>query len=324
MNEANDDPQGEETLRAEAAAWLARLRGPCSPQDHAEFEDWYAADAKHAEAYDAVLSSWEASALAEATALGAGRRHRRSARRYMLAAAAASIVIALLAFGAYGAGFAGRDLTGPAGQASEMRIVELEDGSRATLASGSTLRAEFSESERRVVLTRGWARFAVAHAAGRPFVVAAGEGLVVARGTVFDVTLRDGQVEVVLLEGSVELRGPRIAGNNAPNAAQILTPGQGAVLQAGTIALHPSPVPGAMLAFDDALLGQVVAAANRHAASRIILAEPTLAQRRFTGSFEAGANRQLAGMIAEAFRLRQFQRDGDIVLAAAGAEHSGE
>jgi transmembrane sensor len=38
MTSSDSDPL--EQIRAQAVAWLARLRGPTNAADHAAFEDW--------------------------------------------------------------------------------------------------------------------------------------------------------------------------------------------------------------------------------------------------------------------------------------------
>jgi transmembrane sensor len=335
MKAEQDELRREEILREEAAAWLARLRGACSSEDHAAFEDWFAADPDHAAAYEAVLASWKLTGSTAATPAGRARPQRQpraNARRYAALAAAASLAVALLAFGTYGAGFMGQGLAEPEQFASppgNIRVLALADGSRATLDTDSALRPAYSADERRVVLLRGRARFAVAHESDRPFIVAAGTGLVVARGTVFDVALEDGQVTVVLLEGSVEVRARQEADMTAPR--KMLAPGQSVVLQAGRIeALSSagekagSDWPSGMLSFDGAPLGEVVEAANRYGTSRIILADAALAKLRFTGTFNAGANEQLARMIAETFALRLSRSNGTLVLAPAGEAQTGD
>ena len=63
-------------------------------------------------------------------------------------------------------------------------------------------------SERLLTLSEGRARFIVAHEA-RPFIVRAASNEVVATGTIFDVSLIQDRLAVVLLEGSVEVRRRR-------------------------------------------------------------------------------------------------------------------
>jgi transmembrane sensor len=322
MAAVGDDPLRDGGLREEAAAWLARLRGPSTPEDHATFEAWYNAAPEHAEAYDAVLQSWEAAGLAKLTPAGRTRRALKAGPAYRWRfAAAALIVIALFAFGA-GARFMAPDAARPvefASHKNEIRTIELADGSRVTLDAASLVRAAYSPQERRVVL-RGRARFAVAHDNARPFVVATSAGSAIAHGTVFDVAFDGTRIKVSLIEGSIEIR-PASAASKA-DASRMLTAGQSAIVGDGKIETVSCPSqadtnwPNGMLSFENAPLGAVIAAANRYSARGITLADPMLAKLRFTGTFRATDTEQLARLVAAIFELELSQGDrGALVLS---------
>ncbi len=325
-----DGSRAVEAVREEAAAWLARLRGPSSAEDHAAFETWYGAHPDHAAAYEAVLESWDIAGLAGATPAGQSRARLAPTlaqrRRYAVAAIAATVVIALLAFGAYGAGFIARDPARPvefASRSGEIRTIELADGSRVTLDTASLLRAAFSADERHITLLRGRGRFAVAHGDTRPFVVAAGTELVIAHGTLFDVAIDGDQVTVSLLQGSVEVRVAASDHRHASGLSRTLTPGQRVVLHAGEMPPPPTRVSetetrwaNRMLTFENAPLGEVIAEANRYGPSRIVLADPALARLRFTGTFKAAETEQLARMIAATFGLG-VSHDGNATVVLA-------
>src|SRR5690606_23800307 len=77
----------------------------------------------------------------------------------------------------------------------------LSDGTTVILDADSSLREQFTQTERRVELTRGRAFFDVAKDAARPFSVVAGEHVVLALGTAFDVELKPSATEVTLVRG---------------------------------------------------------------------------------------------------------------------------
>jgi transmembrane sensor len=312
MESAADEPQRDDALREQAAAWLARLRGG-SAEDHAAFEAWYQADARHAAAYDAVLDSWDIAGRAGETSFANQIPARAPGRRwcYAVAAIAATVAVVVLAFSAYGAGGTGVEPFAPmkfASAAGEIRTEVLADGSRVTLDPASLLLVAYSPTERRVELTRGRARFTVAHDPVHPFIVATRAGEVIAHGTVFDVACDGHKTTVSLIEGSIEVR-PRAPGDRL-RSARMLSPGQRVTLSGGEVSLpssssdQPAPDRGArMLSFEDAPLDTVIAAANRASPDRIVLADPNLARLRFTGSFKTGGTAQLARMLAAAFEL---------------------
>ena len=327
MTANGTDSRRDEGLREEAAAWLARLRGPSTPEDHAAFEAWYDAAPEHAEAYDGVLRTWEAVGLAKHAPAGQARSRPRSGGihrcRYAIAAVAAAIVIALLAFGAYGTRL-GTPASVRSGEfasgTGEVRTLELVDGSRITLNSASAVRAAYSASERRVELLRGRARFAVAHNEARPFVVATPVGLVIAHGTVFDVAFDGRRASVSLIEGSVEVRPMAVAGKSA--GPRLLTPGQQVIVQPGEIQAATRAIgnendrSNGMVSFEDASLDQVIAVVNRSGGARIVLADPALAKLRFTGTFDPADGEQLARLVAASFGLQLSRGEGGTLVLA--------
>jgi len=88
----------------------------------------------------------------------------------------------------------------------EHRDVKLSDGSTIQLGARSSLSVTMSERYRTVVLNTGEAAFSVAHDTGRPFNVMAGNGMITAVGTAFNVRRSDdAQVVVTVTEGVVQV-----------------------------------------------------------------------------------------------------------------------
>lgn len=318
------DPGAPEAAREQAIAWLARLRAGPSDRAIADFETWYAADPLHADTYDALLDSWDDTALASRTPLAQQPRLAVSPSRWKAAAAVAAVLLLLVAGSLVLTGTVRRDVAPQsmlASRVGEIRTFTLEDGSRVTLDTNSVVRVRFDGEQRRLQLERGRARFEVAHDTRRPFVVATGSGEVVAHGTVFDVDLRQSKTLVMLLQGSVEVRRP--AGAGMPTTSTMLRPGQQLALSGGRATAAPIAIkvpetrwPSGMLSFEDAPLADVVASANRYSQTQIVLRDPAGGERRFTGTFKAGEPAQLAEMIGSMFDLsvERDQRD-NLVLA---------
>ena len=82
---------------------------------------------------------------------------------------------------------------------------DLPDGSSLWLNSSSKVQINYSDDYRRVHLLSGEAHFEVAKNAKRPFEVYADDRLVRAIGTAFTVHKLDGNIEVLVSEGTVEL-----------------------------------------------------------------------------------------------------------------------
>lgn len=102
----------------------------------------------------------------------------------------------------------------------------------------------------------------------------------------------------------------------------MLRPGQRLAL--GLVAPVPAPIevselrwPSGMLSFEDAPLAEVVASANRYGRTRIVIGDPSVGERRFTGTIRAGDTRQLAEMIGSMPELSLASDGaGNLVLAA--------
>lgn len=316
-------------LDDEAAAWLARMRGPDRERHRGAFEAWRHSSPAHARAYDEASEIFEASSVLRQGDVAKRRELPSAARRgwrvgYALAAA---VVLVALISAVFLSG--ARTLVTPrpdgwsaqyATAAGETRQIELPDGSHMTLWGGSAADVAFNDAERRITLRSGHGRFAVAHEQ-RPFRVAAGPAEVVAHGTLFDVSLSGGRARVELIEGSVEVSYSAPHPGNSGRRVRRLQPGQqfvvGDPLQSQRApASAPQARPAsAMLQFDGTPLADAVAEANRHGGSMIRLADPSIGTLRVTGAFRAGDADGLATALAAAFRLRiERLSDGTLVL----------
>ena len=316
-------PAGEpadERIRREAADWAVRMDGPEAERVRLPFERWRAADPRHRRVYAEMEEIRRLARRLGEMPSGQAHLARRSSfvvtRRWRVAAMAASV---LLVVGGGVSLWRLRDapLPGPVSLATrvgELRHVVLADGTRVTLDTDSAVEERFTASERLVRLVRGRARFDVAPGVGRPFMVAAGDRIILDRGTVFDVGMGREGVKVTLLRGAVEVRGSAAGGGGA--APVRLVPGQvfASAASAGAPLVSAAPRGGeqwvsGMLSFDGAALGDVVAEANRDSAHRIVLGDPALASLRVTGTFRAGPAETLAPVLATALGLRTG-RDG--------------
>lgn len=126
-------------------------------------------------------------------------------RRYALAAGIAAMAIAaggLWQWHAHRAQYETLAYSTPPG---EQREFVLPEGSRITLDAGSTLNVEFTPERRTLVLTQGEGYFKVSKDARRPFTVLAGNTLVRAVGTAFNVRRSANRTVVAVTEGKVEV-----------------------------------------------------------------------------------------------------------------------
>jgi transmembrane sensor len=326
------DPNGGgdgDSLQQDAADWFSRMRAPDSGQYRPAFEVWLAENPGHRAAYDRIALRWQQADLLSHTPSGRERAglpgRKRSARPvYALAACLIGAILIGISVWAWsgprpGANaprteVAGSKLSSPVG----IRRLRLSDGSFITLDTESSVTVRMTDGERRILLTKGRARFEVAHEATRPFIVSAGDGEVVATGTVFDVSLASGHPCVSLLKGSVEVRR-RPAGSPEQPMVVRLVPGQSITLDGASPAPQRAPVADSawasgMLVFEDAPLSQVLATANRYSRRIVSIEDPALGSLVVTGTFRADRPDELAATLAAAFGLEVVQKGDNLVL----------
>ena len=305
-------PAQPAAVRAEAAAWVARLQGP--ERDAAAeraFRRWMEADPAHAAAFDRATAVWEGIGGA-AIGLRAGPGARQATRMRIAASLAAVAVVA-------GAGAWGllRDPVYTT-KIGEQRVVRLADGSRVALNTNTRLVVHYTKGERDLRLVRGEAQFDVAKNARRPFIVTAEGQQVRAVGTSFVVRDEDHGVSVTLLEGKVTVTP--VAQKAKP---VFLTPGQRLrVADAKASPRVDRPPLEAVTAWrsgeillDDTPLSEAIAEMNRYSPTPLEIESPDVAGLRISGIFKSGESESFARTVAAQYGLAVVEQPGRILLA---------
>jgi len=325
-----DKRLSDRTVEA-AAAWYARLQAPhCTQAERHAFERWRADHPSHAAAYAAArslssglaraartdprLRAMAASARAP-TASGARQGRYRAAK---VAAALAAGVVTLIG--------AASLIPGPRGERaaathytaqSGPRVLTLEDGSIVHLDIDSTIDVRFRGHGRDVELERGRAVFEVAHDASRPFAVSAGRGRVTAVGTRFQVERAHAAVVVTLAEGIVTVSGER---DGAEHTERLL-PGDELRLTAESDWIKQTVDPRVAtswstgrLLFRQTKLADALEQVNRYAATKVRLADPSIADLPVSGNFVAGDSAATVAAFAAVLPLRIAEGRGELLL----------
>lgn len=296
---------------SEATAWLDKMMGPDAGLHQEEFAQWLAKP-DNAKAYDEARDNWNwASAMSpsriEADARAEARAREPGGRRW----AFVTILVAAIAVG-FAWHVVGRDNDQPVVATNSAQGENwLADGTRVTLMDGARIETRFSNSERRVILHDGRARFEVAHDASRPFLVEAGDSVTRALGTIFEIDLRADVPRIALVEGSVEVR--RLDGGKALR----LRPGDRAEVRS----TGPQPVvgeeartPAKLLWADNLPLGAILDRVSRENGVKISLADPALASLQVTGRFDMTDARKLALKLGAALDLKvEFGANGPVL-----------
>jgi transmembrane sensor len=321
--------------RAQAAAWLAALRGPQrTPEMVGAFRQWLAESAQHRQIWEEMNEGWDlAGALqVDMRRIAAAAESESTHRRKVYARAAAVAVAALLAVGAFYA-LPGRGHVETT--VGEQRMLTLADGTRVSLNTQTRLRIRYDRVLRHIELQQGEARFDVARDPARVFIVTAAGRSIRALGTSFLVR-HDERIDfaVTLLDGKVMVTGENgrageTAGKSSDTRAVradassiILAPGQR--LQIGVHAAPALDRPAlegltawqrGEVAFDQTPLAEAVAEMNRYSATVIRIEGASSPDFRISGLFRAGDSLDFARGVAQTFGFRLVTRNQELILA---------
>jgi transmembrane sensor len=224
--------------------------------------------------------------------------------------------------------------------------LDLPDGTVAQLNTDSAIDTAFTATERRVRIVRGEVFFSVTKDPARPFIVTAGAVAVRAVGTAFNVRQRADAVEVLVTEGRVRVDDARAGRSllpaNPASAAPateppLLVAGERATVPVAALATSsaatPAPAttvtvekvapPAAQralawqerrLEFDAVPLAEVVREFNRYNLRQLVIADATLAAKRFSGTFRADSYESLVRLLETDFAVIATRTDREIVL----------
>jgi transmembrane sensor len=198
----------EDTISEEAQHWVVRLAsGDMAAGELAAFETCLARSDTHARAFADERTFWRRLSPLGATfdRLDRDAKAGRSRRRHA-GIAALAIAACLLAY-ISGLSFVTWVQADYVSGFERVVFVSLPDGSRATLNRDSAIRVDFGAAARNVTLLRGEVYVEVEPDAGRPFRVAAGQGVSEAVGTAYAVSRMGGRTQVAVTEGRVAVTG---------------------------------------------------------------------------------------------------------------------
>lgn len=313
----------------EAALWFVRAQNPeFSNEDRKELASWLAASAEHVQEYLALTSVVagvagsveeadvdelielaqketpgaeviafsgleEQSAPVESGSAGPG------GKRMSRWAVAAIVLVAVMIWYQQLEPSVAHYETG----IGEQTMFLLDDGSVVSLNAQSTLQVLFDDDSRDVRLVSGEALFDVEKDANRPFRVSTESAIAEAFGTQFNVRYRGSDTTVTVVEGLVDVQSPS-TGASAPSGT-IIGVGQQARVNTGEIAVIETDVQEATswrerrLVFDARPLSDVVYEFNLFNDQQILIADPGIAGRAISGSFEADDRESFALFLSE-------------------------
>ncbi|WIW90532.1 DUF4880 domain-containing protein (plasmid) [Sphingobium sp. V4] len=299
-------------MMEEAAGWLAALdAGSVTPQ---AFEQWRAADPRHAVAFAQVAHAFEQverlrtfgdrhADLAPAPAI-----NRRRMLQAGVLAGGASVAGALLAVRATAREHAETTV-------GERRGLVLDDGIRIELNTGTRISWRTDKERSRIWLERGEIGLTVPAAPrGKLELEAGGARFRLGFGS-FNARQQPESFDLLVLDGAAEsVRGGRLgAGAMARVIGQDV-----AVRPADTVTLDRARSwKDGQLVFEGESLDFVVAEFNRYLDPRIVIADPALSRIRLGGRFTTTDPNDLLAALHASFGIRsQRSANGAITLTA--------
>jgi transmembrane sensor len=342
----------------QAADWWVLLHSESATSaDHREFGEWVARSPERVQAYlqtarlhQALQSGsvrWPDTPpevlIRESQQAGAnvvplspvasepprGSSRSRSRPRFRFAVGLAAVLL-------LGVGSAWLVLTSPQQfktKFGEERSILLDDGSRVTLNTESTIQVELDKHHRLVRLMKGEALFDVARDPRRPFDVRTGSALLRVVGTQFNVDQRPDQTVITVLEGRVQVASEAARETAAlPPGGLVLASGDRIVVtRAGLgVPLHGVNVAAAtswtqhQLIFEHRPLGEVATEFNRYNRDKVVIEGAALERQEVTGVFQSNDPVSFVAFLTSipGVHIRKGA-DGAHIVAAPDAARAG-
>ncbi|HEX4636847.1 MAG TPA: FecR domain-containing protein [Rhizomicrobium sp.] len=315
------EPVPSPQVRAEAAAWLARLHAQDrDAADEAGFRAWLNASPDHATAFEAVDRMWSdvgglnsfPSDLRSSFG-GTPQRQPGLARRRVLLTGVGLVALT------GGSAMFWRSASAKVyeTEVGEQKHVALDDGSQLFLDAQTRIAVSFSETTRLVDMQYGRANFRVVPDLKRPFIVQAAEKKIVATRCNFDVRCEDGKVQVVLIHGEADVRPA-----SAPQArGQRLKAGE-RLVAANDVETRDKPDLTHVLAwqtgyemFDKEDLAQAAEEMNRYSTAKLAV-DSSVADLKVSGMYRVGDNSAFAHSLTKLLPVTVRQIGDTLVLTA--------
>jgi len=307
------DRETPQTINEVAAGWAVRMdRGPLSADDAEALETWLAQDPRRLGAlmraralFTRTEAAWSLAPVFNRQAF-APPSPPQVTRRGMLMWGTGGAVAASV-----GAGVLGYGLTATTAYATtrgEMRQVPLEEGSRLTLNTLSTVRIGTYVGTRDIWLDTGEILLSLAGEHKRAYVLRVRHWrLHAASAMVFVSNLPDRPPELTVHRGAIDVIGPGSARGVRleRDCRLVLTPAAGLEQRIETVSPEQMSRELAwingQLSFHDESLGSAVAAFTRYSERPILLRDPALAREAVSGLYAADDPAGFAQAIGTAF-----------------------
>ena len=327
-----------EQVYDQASLWIARLDRQLSSAEEQELRLWLAAHSYHRQVFLEMAELWDKmDSLARLADLfqapqQAPQIPRQPQRRLASFAVAACLALAAFALvintGALQQWLPGQQVLMEAVYETalgEQHQVQLPDGSQLTLNTNSRARVTYTAGTRVFHLERGELNIEVAKDPQRPLSVVAGNKIVQAIGTAFNVRIHnEREVELLVTHGKVRVAQAASAKaaqtpERLPETALALTQGEKILLgsaQPQVAKVDPVAMEAELswrsgnLVFRGETLEQALQEISRYTSIQFDIQDDKLKQKRIAGMFKAGDMDGLLTALDQNFQIR-YQRLGN-------------
>ncbi len=328
-----------EAIYDQASLWIARMDRELTSAEQQELAQWLAASEQHRSVLFEMAELWDKmDSLARlADLFQAPAKPTRQPRFYGAIAASVALLavvigwnlapqvpgqlLALLPFQEQVVDGVYETAVG------EHSNVNLPDGSQLVLNTNSRITVKYSDDHRLFLLERGEINIEVAHDKDRPLSVMAGNKVVQAVGTAFNVRLQtDNQVALLVTDGkvlvaqkTVQQTIDKIVAERLPASALAVSKGEKIMLGAEreTIAkVDDNEIVAKLswrqgnLVFRGETLEEALVEINRYTSVQFEVADESIKQERIAGLFKAGDVDGLLAALEQNFNIHN-QRMGN-------------
>ena len=330
----------------EASLWVERLDEGLTDEETSELQAWMAANPENQAVLFKMARLWDKmDTLSRLSTLFPEELGEVRRRRWPRLAAAAVVLLgvaaAWLGLSENPAGLVDEVLVQTRGESTyetaigEHATVELTDGTEMVLNTNSRIRVRYGARYRLLVLEAGEVHVKVADDANRPLSVLAGDNIVQAVGTEFNLEITDDQrIELVVTEGKVRVGVQTVIGNNdrtirpavLPDSAPLVEAGQEVMLgQASSevVSVTEDEIEVKLswrngnLIFRGESLEETVTEVERYTAVEFVIVDEALKEIRVSGLFRAGDVDGMLAVLRENFDIAAERVDDHRVLLTA-------
>lgn len=293
--------------------WLIRLQC-ANDQDTQAFEHWLGAEPENAEAYVEAEALWNGAPLRQAAEQLQQRQRRslggRLRSHWKPLATAAVLLVGLFTFGNLPVRLQADHLT----VVGERQRLQLDDGAKILLNTNSAFASDVRDGRQVARLLQGEAYFQVAGGSQPPLEVQAGPLRANVRDTDFAVRYLDGEAQLRVQRGDVDLQGARDQRIRL-SAGDSISVGPQGFGQRQRVDLNKELawVEG-RLVFENCPLGLVIAEVQRYYPGWIISRNAELEQVAVTGNYRLDQPLQTLRALAQITSAQLHEYPAVVIL----------